>query len=129
MNSFGMTRQNGLQTSQSALVDLQAQIYGETREANRPIPQLMSWLLDRRNLEAAWDRVRNADGANTPGLDGVTCNDIHGKAIPWLAKLGDDLYRGVGLHLFQVDEEDHPLFELESIQFDGASAATQAPQG
>lgn len=94
MISSSMTRQhrNGLRNPQLALVDLQAQIYRETREANRPIPQLMTWFLDRRNLEAAWDRVRHADGANTPGVDGITCNEIRGQAIPWLAKLADDLF-------------------------------------
>lgn len=94
MISSSMTRQhqNGLRDPQLALIDLQAQIYRETREANRPIPQLMTWFLDRRNLEAAWDRVRHADGANTPGVDGITCNEIRGQAIAWLAKLADDLF-------------------------------------
>jgi len=50
-----------------------------------------------------------------------------GRVTDWL-KLSDDLYRGVGLHLFQVDDEDHPLFELESIQFDRANAAAPALQ-
>jgi type VI secretion system protein ImpE len=51
-----------------------------------------------------------------------------GRVTDWQT-LGDDLYRGVGLHLFLVDEKDHPLFELESIQFDGTGAAVQSPQG
>lgn len=51
-----------------------------------------------------------------------------GRVTDW-QKLGDDVYRGIGLRLFQVDEEDHPLFELESIRFDGTSAAAQSPQG
>jgi type VI secretion system protein ImpE len=49
-----------------------------------------------------------------------------GRVTDW-QKLSDDLYRGVGLRLFLVDETDHPLFELESIEFDGASAAAQSP--
>src|SRR5438552_14615342 len=77
---------------QWALISLQTQIYGETRYANRPIPQLMTWLLDRRNLEAAWDRVQNADGANTPGVDSVTCNEVRNQAVSWLARLAADLY-------------------------------------
>ena len=56
-----------------ALVELQRRIHYETRKAGRSGPQLMTWLIDRRNLEAAWDRVRAADGALTPGVDGVTC--------------------------------------------------------
>jgi len=50
-----------------------------------------------------------------------------GRLTDW-QKISDDLYRGVGLHLFLVDEVDHPLFELESIQFDGTSTVTQRPQ-
>jgi type VI secretion system protein ImpE len=48
-----------------------------------------------------------------------------GRVTDW-QKLSDDLYRGVGLRLFLVDETDHPLFELESIEFDGAGAAAQS---
>ena len=50
-----------------------------------------------------------------------------GRLTDW-QRLSDDLYRGVGLHLFLVGEEDHPLFELESIKFDGG-AAVQSSQG
>src|SRR5437016_2329647 len=76
----------------AALINLQAQIYAETRDAERPVRQLMTWLLDRRNLEGAWDRVRSADGANTPGPDGVTCDEVRGQTTAWLARLADELY-------------------------------------
>jgi len=49
-----------------------------------------------------------------------------GRLTDW-QKLSDDLYRGVGLHLFLVDEADHPLFELESVEFDAVRAAAQSP--
>src|SRR5262245_27407250 len=77
---------------QSALVELQAQLYHEARAAARPVRQLMTTLLDRRNLAAALDRVADADGAATPGIDGVTCADVRPQAGPWLARLADDLY-------------------------------------
>src|SRR5690606_14953032 len=33
------------------------------------------------------------EGANTPGVDGVTCEEVRGQP-GWIARLGDDLYRG-----------------------------------
>ncbi len=74
-----------------ALSGLQAQVYREGREA-RPVRHLMASLLDRRNLEAALARVYSADGANTPGVDGVTCEELRGQP-GWLTRLADDLYR------------------------------------
>jgi group II intron reverse transcriptase/maturase len=103
---------SGASSPQAALADLQAQIFGETREVPRPILQLMTWLLDRRNLEAAWDRVRNAEGANTPGVDGVTCNEVRGRAVPWLTRLADDLYhrryRPAAPRWVEVPKPGHP---------------------
>ncbi len=77
---------------QSELLELQASIYREARSSGRPVKQLMTWLLDRRNLQAAWDRIQSSDGANTPGLDGVTVAQIGARSVSWLAKLADDLY-------------------------------------
>jgi group II intron reverse transcriptase/maturase len=79
---------------QKVLLGLQAQIYRETVRASRPLPHLMAWLLDRRNLEAAWNRVRSTDGASTPGGDGVTCASIQPRLADWLSKLTEDLYHG-----------------------------------
>lgn len=79
---------------QKALLVLQQQIYEETVRAERPLPHLMTWLLDRRNLEAAWDRVRSADGASTPGEDRLTCNSIQPRLADWLSRLSEDLYHG-----------------------------------
>lgn len=102
----------GLRNPQAALVDLQAQIYRETLEAKRPIAQLMTWLLDRRNLEAAWDRVRHADGANTPGADGVTCTEVRSQIVPWLNRLGDDLlhrrYRPLAPRWVEIPKTNNP---------------------
>src|SRR5205807_1087915 len=46
---------------------------------------------DRRNLEAAWDRVRGAEGADTPGPDGVAAADVQRQGPGWLTRLADDL--------------------------------------
>jgi group II intron reverse transcriptase/maturase len=77
----------------AALANLQTQLFRETQAAGLPAQQLLTWLLDRRNLEAAWERVRSTDGANTPGVDGMTCADIQ-RAHPWLTQLAGDLYQG-----------------------------------
>ena len=72
---------------------LQTQIFQATRAAPRPIRGLMPWVVDRRNLAAAWDRVAASDGADTPGMDGVTCGHLRARVGPWLADLADELYR------------------------------------
>ena len=80
--------------STTPLIQLQAQIYCEARTAGKPVRRLVPWLLDRRNVEAAFDRVRGADGANTPGVDGVTCADLERRAATWLSRLADDVLHG-----------------------------------
>lgn len=79
---------------QRALVRLQAQLYREVKASGLPVKQLMTWLLDRRNLEAALDRVQDAPGADTPGPDGMTISDIRNRPETWLSRLGEDLYHG-----------------------------------
>lgn len=79
---------------QRALVRLQAQIYREVKASGTPVKQLMTWLLDRRNLEAALDRVQDAAGADTPGPDGVAFSDIRNRPETWLSRLSEDLYHG-----------------------------------
>ena len=75
---------------EDALTQLQRQLYKDGCEA-RPVRQLMASLLDRRNLEGALARVRAAEGANTPGVDGVTCEEVRQQA-GWLSRLADELY-------------------------------------
>jgi group II intron reverse transcriptase/maturase len=77
-------------TKQQALVDLQSAIFAESRNA-RPMRHLITAFLDRRNLQAALERVRQSEGANTPGIDGVTCAEV-GKNPEWLGHLAEDLY-------------------------------------
>lgn len=79
---------------QRALVRLQAQLYREVKGSGTPVKQVMTWLLDRRNLEAALDRVQDAPGADTPGPDGVTFSDIRHRPESWLSRLSEDLYHG-----------------------------------
>ncbi len=74
--------------------ELQAQIYQATRAAARPLGGLMPWLLERRCLAAAWERVREAGGADTPGPDGQTCAALAPRAGSWLAGLADELFHG-----------------------------------
>ena len=69
----------------------QAQVYHETRRGERPVGRLTPWLLDRRNLEGAFERVRDAEGADTPGVDGVTCGSLNACSGPWLTRLAEDL--------------------------------------
>jgi group II intron reverse transcriptase/maturase len=76
----------------SELLNLQTQIFQATRTAARPVRGLMSWVLDRRNLTAAWDRVSATDGADTPGPDGVTCSQLKNRVGPYLADLAEDLF-------------------------------------
>jgi RNA-directed DNA polymerase len=76
----------------SLAVDVQTQVYQATCDTARPVGGLMPWLLDRRNLAAAWERVAAADGADTPGPDGCTCASLRAGAAAWLARLADDLY-------------------------------------
>ncbi len=93
MNALTLCKPEANRKSRPPLVALQAQLYREVRN-QRTVAQLMTWLLDRRNLEAAWERVRSADGADTPGIDGVTAGDIRCQGPSWLSQLADDLLHG-----------------------------------
>ncbi|OWK41136.1 reverse transcriptase domain-containing protein [Fimbriiglobus ruber] len=75
-----------------ALADVQRMVFQATRGQPRPLAGLMPWVLDRRNLAAAWDRVSAADGADTPGPDGLTCGQLKHRVGPWLADLADALF-------------------------------------
>ncbi|GIW80382.1 MAG: hypothetical protein KatS3mg105_2189 [Gemmatales bacterium] len=81
------------QTRSQALTAIQARLFHEYGRSSQPARQLMTWLLDRRNLEAAWQRVAAAQGADTPGVDGVRCRDIDQSIDSWLSDLADDLLR------------------------------------
>jgi group II intron reverse transcriptase/maturase len=70
----------------------QAQVFQATRTVPRPVGGLMTWVIDRRNLSAAWDKVAAADGADTPGPDGVTCSQLRARVGPWLADLAEALF-------------------------------------
>lgn len=74
------------------LLALQVQIFQTTRTAPRPVRGLMAWVVDRRNLTAAWEKVAAADGADTPGPDGVTCAQLRHRVGTWLGDLADDLF-------------------------------------
>ena len=71
-------------TGNQSLIELQAQIFAETRAAQQPSDRLFGWLIDRRNLAGAWQRVATAPGSRTPGLDGLTCRDVRRDLNAWL---------------------------------------------
>ncbi len=77
--------------SNQPLVDLQARVYQSARAASGPVQSLAGFLLDPRNLSAAWQRVCTAEGHATPGPDGLTTADIAPNADAWLAQLAADL--------------------------------------
>ena len=81
-------------TDQDALLQLQHQIYRTSQKHSPPLEHVMGWLLDPRNLEAAWRRIRGNDGAKTPGPDGQTAKQVEPKKEVWLKQLVQDLYRG-----------------------------------
>ena len=66
----------------------------QVRHLPRPIESLMSWIVDRRNIDSAWERVSSNGGANTPGPDGVSCGDLARRLNSWLSQLTDELRRG-----------------------------------
>ncbi|HPM82089.1 MAG TPA: hypothetical protein PLF81_15385, partial [Candidatus Anammoximicrobium sp.] len=76
------------------LIQLQQEIYAVSREQGGPLEKVMPWLLDRRNLQGAWQRVADADGARTPGGDGLTVRDVAPRRERWLGQLSGKLYRG-----------------------------------
>lgn len=73
--------------------DFQREIYQITRATPRPLTGLMPYLLDRRNIFSAWARVCSAEGADTPGPDGVTCSSIGLNAGRYLSRLVEELYQ------------------------------------
>lgn len=79
---------------QPALLRFQREIYDKTQSSSWPVPDLMTWLLDPRNLEGAWDRVQSNEGSKTPGLDGATAAAIRPRVQSWLSQLSADLARG-----------------------------------
>ncbi len=77
--------------SAESLVRLQAQIHRQVSTAGYPAERLTGYLLDRANLEAAWERMRTARGACTPGPDGLAANDIQRRLAAWLDQLAAEL--------------------------------------
>jgi RNA-directed DNA polymerase len=73
-----------------AVLPIQARIYQAGLKA-RPARQLYSWLVDASTLHSAWLRVAAADGADTPGVDGITCTQLRDRVDDWLKALARDL--------------------------------------
>lgn len=75
------------------LLSLQHQLYLEGKRQGGPLPHLMSWVVDRRNLLAAWQRVKSSPGAFSPGPDGLTPRQVKNPDA-FLSKLADDILKG-----------------------------------
>lgn len=75
-------------------LELQAEIDRIAAERAAPLEGLLRFLLDGRNLAAAWERVAQARGARTPGVDGVVCRDVEDRVDDWLGELAAELYSG-----------------------------------
>ena len=73
------------------LLTLQRTLDRRSREEVRPLDNLFESVVHRDNLAAAWQRVSNNPGSNTPGADGKTCNDIKNRLDRWLHDLAEDL--------------------------------------
>jgi len=80
--------------SNRQLLTLQAILHLEAGRSRKPMNGLMARLVDGRNLEAAFQKVSSANGAGTPGLDGLVCGDLADQVHPWLSLLSEDLYGG-----------------------------------
>ena len=79
---------------QQQLIELQYRIYTEGRDGGLPLAEVLPWVLDERNLQAAWDRVSDAGGAKTPGRDGVTIRDLANRRNETLRRLSGRIYKG-----------------------------------
>lgn len=73
----------------SSLVELQSQIFQETQSQSGPSSELFPWLIDRRNLDAAWERISTRQGASTPGPDGQTCSQVVPRLSRFLSTTAD----------------------------------------
>ena len=89
-----------------------------------------------RDLLWAGARVEALDGTigevYVPGLYAGTSEHSDdqarlGRLTDW-QKIGDDLYRTVGLRMFRVGEEDKTLFEARSIQFNPGASESAGQQ-
>ena len=79
---------------QSKQLQIQREISRLTRKKSQPYQDLMPFFLDRNIWEAAWKKVQRAEGANTPGVDGETCNGIAPKMRQWLDSLHHQVSHG-----------------------------------
>lgn len=97
-------------TPDQDLLELQRQLYRSAAAQQRPVATLLPWLVDRRNLLGAWDRISGNTGARTPGVDGLTCADIERRLNPWLDDLSRKLLDGTyaGAPTRWVDVPKHP---------------------
>jgi len=75
------------------LTSFQHQLYLEGKKQSGPIPHLMSWLVDRRNLAGAWHHVKVSPGADSPGPDGMTPRQVKNPER-LLSELAEQIIKG-----------------------------------
>ena len=88
-------------------------------EKRRKWHSLWGQICDRRNVEAAWRRVRRNRGA--PGIDGVTVEEFEDRAIEELGRLGRELRDG--------SYEPLPVRRVMIPKPDGSERVEALPQG
>lgn len=76
------------------LASIQRSIFLASRKNTLRDGQLIRHLLSPGSMEAAWERVSNSKGSQTPGPDGVRCRDIQGRSKGWLRRLAGELESG-----------------------------------
>ncbi|GAB6186688.1 reverse transcriptase domain-containing protein [Thermopirellula anaerolimosa] len=75
------------------LVTIQAHLCSEQKKLGGPVPHLTAWLVDRRNLKAAWQRVKAAPGAESPGPDGLTPRHVK-NPDRFLSAIAEEILKG-----------------------------------
>jgi len=80
--------------NQSDQIQFQWDISRSIRKNPPPYKDLMPFFLDKKLWEAAWKKVRQAEGANTPGVDGETCHGISSRVHQWLGSLHHQVSQG-----------------------------------
>lgn len=74
-----------------SLLRLQADLWRRACAGPARVQGVFETLVHPDNLRAAWDRVRAADGADSPGPDGVRCRDVEPDLEAWLGALRTSL--------------------------------------
>lgn len=99
-------------SARPALVALQHEISDEAQRHSHALPRLLGFLVDPRNLDAAWRRVLHSSGSDTPGPDGLRARDLARCEPRWLEQLAasieDGTYRPAPPRLVRLARPGEP---------------------